>query len=200
MGKAADVGAVLLLVGALLGGMAGVAHAQAPGPAGGGGEHEDEIVKARGHADDSGWAHRYRPDSPTAASLMKDLVCMCGGCKRENLHDCKCGYAAMERKKVLALLAGHDLTTPGGRATARRAVIGAFIREYGGEQVLAAPRSSATWLLPYMAVAGGLVVIFFVGRGMVKKGSNAPKPVAVAAGADADVYDEKLDDELRDTD
>jgi cytochrome c-type biogenesis protein CcmF len=200
IGKAADVGAVLLLVGALIGATAGVAHAQAPG-GGGGGEHADEVVKARGHADDSGWAHRYRPDSPTAASLMKDLVCMCGGCKRENLHDCKCGFAAMERKKVLALLAGHDLTTEAGRATARRAVVGAFIREYGGEQVLAAPRSSATWLLPYIGVAGGLVVIFFVGRGLVKKGRNAPKPAAATANAaDADVYDEKLDDELRDTD
>jgi cytochrome c-type biogenesis protein CcmF len=205
LGKAADLGAVLLLVGALLGATASIAHAQAPGgggaAGGGGGEHEDEIVKARGHADDSGWAHRYRPDSPTAASLMRDLVCMCGGCQRETLDECKCGYAAMERKKVLALLAGHDLTTPKGRAVARQAVIGAFIREYGGEQVLSAPRTSATWLLPYIAVAGGLVVIFFVGRGLVKKGRNAPEPaVASANAADADVYDEKLDDELRDTD
>jgi cytochrome c-type biogenesis protein CcmH/NrfF len=134
---------------------------------------------------------------------MKELVCLCGGCKRENLHDCKCGFAAQERKKVLALLAGHDLTTEAGRVTARRAVVGAFIRHYGGEHVLASPRSSATWLVPYMAVAGGLVLIFFVGRGLVRKGSNAPTPAAATAGAksaDADAYDEKLDDELRDTD
>jgi cytochrome c-type biogenesis protein CcmH/NrfF len=159
------------------------------------------MVKARGHSDDAGWAHRYRPDSPTAASLMKDLVCLCGGCKRENLHDCKCGYAAQERKKVLAMLAGHDLTTDVGRATARRAVVGAFIREYGGEHVLATPRSSATWLVPYVAVAGGLVLIFFVGRGLVRRGGNDPKPaVAGATPADTEAYDEKLDDELRDTD
>ncbi|MBZ0231935.1 MAG: cytochrome c biogenesis protein CcsA [Deltaproteobacteria bacterium] len=195
-GKAADVGAVLLLVGALLGATASAAHAQ--GPAGGGAEHEEEMVRARGHADDSGWAHRYRPDSPTASSLMKELVCLCGGCKRENLHDCKCGYAAQERKKVLALLAGHDLTTDAGRATARRAVIGAFIREYGGEHVLVTPRSSATWLVPYMAVAGGLVLIFFVGRGLVRKGGATPV-VAPATPVDPranEAYDEKLDDEL----
>jgi cytochrome c-type biogenesis protein CcmF len=200
VGKAADVGAVLLLVGALIGASAGVAQAQGGG-GGGGGEHEEEMVKARGHSDDAGWAHRYRPDSPTAASLMKDLVCLCGGCKRENLHDCKCGYAAQERKKVLAMLAGHDLTTDVGRATARRAVVGAFIREYGGEHVLATPRSSATWLVPYVAVAGGLVLIFFVGRGLVRRGGNDPKPaVAGATPADTEAYDEKLDDELRDTD
>ncbi|HUQ08066.1 MAG TPA: cytochrome c-type biogenesis CcmF C-terminal domain-containing protein [Kofleriaceae bacterium] len=201
VGKAADVGAVLLLVGALLGASAGVAHAQSPGGGGGAAEHEEEVVRGRGHSDDAGWAHRFRPDSPTAASLMKDLVCLCGGCKRENLHDCKCGYAAMERKKVLAMLAGHDLTTDAGRATARRAVVGAFIREYGGEHVLATPRSSATWLVPYLAVAGGLVLIFFVGRGLVRKGGNTPKPAtAGTTAADAEAYDEKLDDELRDTD
>ncbi len=199
LGKAADVGAVLLLVGALLGATASVAHAQ--GPSGGGAEHEEEMVRAMGHSDDSGWAHRYRPDSPLAESLMKDLVCLCGGCKRENLHDCKCGFAAQERKKVLAMLAGHDLTTDAGRATARRAVVGAFIREYGGEHVLATPRSSATWLVPYLAVAGGLVLIFFVGRGLVRKGGAMPAAPVVPAdpGANA-AYDEKLDDELRDTD
>ena len=66
--------------------------------------HEDEIVRGMGHNDDSGWAHRYRPNSPLAADIMKELICMCGGCKRENLHDCKCGYAAQERQKVLEML------------------------------------------------------------------------------------------------
>jgi cytochrome c-type biogenesis protein CcmF len=202
-GKAADVAAVLLLVGALLGATASVAHAQGPATGGGAAEHEEEMVRGMGHSDDSGWAHRYRPDSPTAAGLMKELVCLCGGCQRENLHDCKCGYAAQERKKVLALLAGHDLTTDAGRATARRAVIGAFVREYGGEHVLVTPRSSATWLVPYLAVAGGLVLIFFVGRGLVRKGAGTPVVATATANAkpaDAEAYDEKLDDELRETD
>ncbi len=201
-GKAADVGAVLLLVGVLLGAMAGVANAQAPQggpPSQQMSEHEDEVVRGRGHADDAGWAHRFPPDSATAANLMNELVCLCGGCKRENLRDCKCGFAAMERKKVLGLLAGHDLTSPAGQATARRAVIGAFVREYGGE-VLVAPPTKATWLVPYLAVAGGLALIFFVGRGLVRKGSAADAKPAPVSAADADVYDEKLDDELRDTD
>jgi cytochrome c-type biogenesis protein CcmH/NrfF len=187
---------VLLLIGALLG-SAAVARADTSGPPA---EHEDEIVKARGHSDDAGWAHKFRPDSPTAASLMRELVCMCGGCKRENLHDCKCGWAAMDRQKVLQMLALQDLTTDKGRIEARRAVLGAFIREYGGEQVLVAPRSSATWLLPYLAVAGGLVLIVFVGRGLVKRGSATPTGVPSAGTGTATDYDEKLDDELRDTD
>ncbi len=199
-GKVADVAGILVLVGALIGGTASVAHAQSPqGPPQ---EHVDEARPSGGHSDDAGWAHKFRPDSPTAASLMKELVCLCGGCKRENLHECKCRYAAEERQRVLRMLAGHDLTTDKGRAEARRAVIGAFVREYGGEHVLVSPRSSITWILPYLAVAGGLVLIVFIGRGLVKRG--APKAAAAGAGgAVADVdsdYDEKLDDELRETD
>jgi cytochrome c-type biogenesis protein CcmH/NrfF len=130
---------------------------------------------------------------------MKELVCLCGGCKRENLHDCKCRYAAEERQRVLRMLGDHDLTTDHGRSEARAAVISSFVRQYGGEHVLVSPRSSATWILPYLAVAGGLVLILFVGRGLVKRGSA--KPAAPAADdPDAADYDEKLDDELRETD
>ena len=209
VGRAADLGALVLLVGALLGGMAVAAQAQTgppPGQAAPGGqarpaEHEDDIVVARGHSDDSGWAHRFRPDSPTASSLMRELVCLCGGCKRENLYECKCGYAAQERQKVLKMLAAHDLTTDRGRVEARRAVIGAFVRQYGGEHVLVQPRSSFTWILPYLAVAGGLVLMVFIGRGFVKRGSAVGTPTARPEdAATASDYDEKLDDELRDTD
>ena len=125
LGKAADVGI-------LVSSSAGSSVPWPPRPRRQGGqppaEHADDIVKARGHSDDAGWAHQFRPDSPTASTLMKELVCLCGGCKRENLHDCKCGYAAQERQKVLKMLAAHDLTTDKGRVEARRAVIGSFVQ------------------------------------------------------------------------
>jgi cytochrome c-type biogenesis protein CcmF len=196
-GAAVEAGLLLLLVGALAAGGVGTAHAQAAG--GDGAQYTDEVVTAMGHNDDSGWAHRHRPDSEVAASLMKDLICMCGGCKRENLHDCKCGFAAAERKKVLDMLALQDLTTADGRTRARRAVIDAFVARYGGEQVLAAPRSSYTWVLPYLAVVGGLGMLFAVGRGLVRRGAMT---AAVAPGrpVEDERYAEKLDDEIRDAD
>ena len=210
LGKGKKAGGVALLVlfaGALAGGGVGVAQAQAQG-GGGAAEHQDEVVRAMGHNDDSGWAHRYRPSEAApparelAAKLMKELICLCGGCKRENLHDCKCGYAANERKKVLDMLAVQDTTTPEGRTRARRVVIDSFISTYGGEQVLAKPRASYTWMLPYLAVVGGLAALIMVARGFIRRGA-APAAAAVAApGApsDDDRYAEKLDDEIRDAD
>ncbi len=195
--RAAEAGMILLVLGGLVAGAGtggvGTAHAQAAG------EHADEVVRAMGHNDDSGWAHRHRPNSELATSLMKELICLCGGCQRETLYECKCGYAASERKKVLDLLALQDLTTPAGRTRARRAVIDAFVAEYEGERVLAAPRSSYTWILPYLAVVGGLGLLFAVGRGLVRRGAMT---AAVASGGPVEElrYAEKLDDEIRDAD
>ncbi|HVV84220.1 MAG TPA: cytochrome c-type biogenesis CcmF C-terminal domain-containing protein [Kofleriaceae bacterium] len=199
MGEAA---LVLLVAGALLGGGVRVAHAQDDGAGGNApAEHQDEIVRAQGHNDDSGWASRYRPDSALAEELMKDLVCMCDGCKRETLYDCKCGVAAMDRKKILEMLAREDLTTSSGRAKARRAVIDEFVSHYGGEQVLANPRGSYTWMLPYLAVVGGLVALILTGRGMIRRSASATPVVAPASGTpDDERLAEKLDDEIRDAD
>lgn len=205
LGRAADVAAVLILVGAMVGGPIAVARADDDRPRvaqAGAGEHEDQMVRARGHADDSGWAHRYRPDTPLASKLMKDLVCLCGGCQRETLYDCKCGFAATERKKVLDLLAPFDLTTPGGSAAAEKAVRDAFIAEYGGEHVLAAPRSKSTWLVPILGITGGLLVVGVLGARLVARGRAAAAAAAGPAPVVAvdDRYADKLDDELRDND
>ena len=124
---------------------------------------------------------------------MKDLVCMCGGCNRETLYSCKCGFAAQGREKVLEMLAkGQNYDQ----------VVGAFIKEYGGEDVLAEPRSALAWALPYLAVAGGLGLLFVVSRGWVKRGQStlATAGKDAAGGTDDDEYAERLDDELRETD
>ncbi|MBK9033236.1 MAG: cytochrome c biogenesis protein CcsA [Myxococcales bacterium] len=202
-GRAADVAGVLVLLAALIGPTIAVASADTSRPrvaqAGAPAEHTDAEVKARGHADDSGWAHRYRPDTPTASKLMKQLVCMCGGCQRETLFDCKCGFAATERKKVLEMLAAFDLTNDAGRASAERAVRDAFIQEYGGEDVLGTPRGSSTWAVPYVVIAGGLVVLGLIGANLVRRGRAAAVAPSEPKLADEE-YADKLDDELRDHD
>ncbi|MBK7078293.1 MAG: cytochrome c biogenesis protein CcsA [Myxococcales bacterium] len=207
LGRAADVAGLLLIVGALLAPMVAAARADDEPPlrvaqAGPPAEHADAEVRARGHADDSGWSHRHRPDSATAEKLMKQLVCMCGGCQRETLFDCKCGFAATERKKVLDQLAGFDLTKPGGPEAAEKAVRDAFIREYGGEDVLATPRGKSTWLVPYLAIVGGLVVLGVITASFVKRGRAAAAAAAAAPGVTAadEKYADRLDDELRDND
>ena len=217
MGKrkgAAEAAMILLLLGALGAGGIGVARAQGDAPAvddqaeagRAPAEHADEVVRGMGHNDDSGWAHRYRPQEAgapaaqaLATSIMEDVICMCGGCSRENLHDCKCGFAAAERKKVLEMLALQDLTTADGRTRARRVVIDSFVQRYGGEQVLASPRASYTWMLPYLAVLGGLAALILVGRRMIRKNAAAAV-LAPNRPVEDERYAEKLDDEIRDAD
>jgi cytochrome c-type biogenesis protein CcmF len=205
LGRAADLVAMLVLVGGIVLGTAQASYAGAPGPvrvaqAGGGqggqGEHEQQGKPRMGHDDGLGYAHKFRPETPTATHLMKELICMCGGCQRETLFECKCAFAADERRRVLELLA--DLTSRKLSDTAvTKRVIQAFVAEYGGG-VLATPRSKMSWLFPSVAVIGGLGLLFAVGYRWVSRGKT--KLAAASAAVEDDTYAERLDDELRDTD
>jgi cytochrome c-type biogenesis protein CcmH/NrfF len=203
-GKVLDVAALLAAVAVML--TLSVSAAWADAPAGqrvaqaGPMEHAEETGGRRGHDDGTGYAHMNRPTSPTAESLMRELICMCGGCKRENLYACKCGYAAEERGKVLAMLGEFDLTSDGGRKKAYDSVVAAFVKEYGGEHVLGTPRSQLPWLLPILAVIGGLGVVFAVGMSWVKRGRAQLSQQVPAAPAEDDELAERLDDDLRNTD
>ncbi len=210
LGRAADKLVVMLaiLVGAILA-IASQAHAS---PRQEGAPNEGEHVSdGGGMGAVGGWAAQNRPNSETSEKLMKDLLCPCGGCTRQNLFDCDCGKAAQLRKKILDMMAFYDLNTESGRKSAYDSVIAVFVRDFGGEKVLADPRSSFSWLLPVLAVSGGLALLFVVGRRMVARGQMAATPEAVAVPTTAmpsaaakpagneDDYADKLDDELADT-
>jgi len=200
LGRAADLGILLLVLGALMGGFASQARAQ-------GTEH----VPAGGGMGESGtgWAAMNRPDNPTAERAMKELLCMCG-CARESIFDCKCQPAAMSRQKVLDFLKAtdatgkpmFDMTTADGREKAYNAVLGDFVTFYGGENVLSTPRSKFSWLFPTLAAIGGLGLIFVVGRRWVARGkqSAAEQTAANKNLVEDEAYADKLDDELANTD
>ena len=110
-------------------------------------------------------------------------------------------------KDVLAKFDGNgkpvfDLNTPAGRDVAYEAVLDEFVKVYGGEQVLATPRTKFSWLLPSIGVIGGLGLLVVAGRRWVHRGSDvaAAEARTVAAMAEDDAYADKLDDELADTD
>ncbi|HTJ41417.1 MAG TPA: cytochrome c-type biogenesis CcmF C-terminal domain-containing protein [Kofleriaceae bacterium] len=194
LGRMADAAILVIFVGAATFLAAKAAHA-APPEVPAAAEHQDVSSIPMGHNDGTGYAHLYRPESAQnpalAEKLMKDMVCMCGGCNRETLYSCKCGYAAQGREKVLELLAqGRDYD----------GVVAAFVAEYGGEDVLAEPRSKLAWALPYVAVLGGLALLFVIARGWVQRGQSKLATVNQGTAAEEDEYAERLDDELRDTD
>jgi len=204
LGRAADLAVLLLLVAGVLVGLSSQAHAAPPA------EHVQPGMGMG--ADGTGWAAMNRPADPTQQRAMKELLCVCS-CKRESIFDCKCQSAAQLRRQVMDFLGQvnekgnkvFDLKTENGRDTAYEAVLQYFVKTYGGEQVLATPRTSFSWLFPSAAVIGGLGLLVVAGRRWIGRGS-AVAATAAAGGAGAvtaaedDAYAEKLDDELAETD
>ncbi len=200
LGNAANLTILVIVSAALLGGFSSSAFAQA--------EHVTPGTGMSMGEDGHGYAAENRPTSDTAKKAMQELLCVCG-CPRESIFDCKCGAASKLRAKVAMFIEQRDdkgkpvfdLETKAGREQAYDAVLASFVTEFGGQQVLATPKSNAAWLLPSLAVVGGLTLLLVVGRRFIVRGraANANSPVQIA-GADDDDYQDKLDDELSHTD
>ncbi|MBS1119594.1 MAG: cytochrome c assembly protein [Deltaproteobacteria bacterium] len=198
LGNVASLGILALIVTALVGGTASDANAQA--------EH---VTAGMGMGDDGhGYAAENRPTNDTAKKAMQELLCVCG-CPRESIFDCKCGTASKLRAKVAAFIEQRDdrgnpvfdLATKEGREKAYDAALDSFVTEFGGEQVLATPRSKASWLLPSFAVVGGLGLLLVVGKRLITRGQAANAARApIELTPDDDQYQDKLDDELSQTD
>ena len=143
--------------------------------------------------EDLGTATLFAPTSPTAQHLMHELLCQCPGCqpKRITIEDCACGYAARQREQVLAILAGHDLSTARGRTAAEQAVRDDQVDRYG-RGVLAQPSSAMVWVFPLVATMGGLGVLILGGR----RWRRSMSQVETASGLVDDSLEDRLDDEL----
>ncbi|HET7502941.1 MAG TPA: cytochrome c-type biogenesis CcmF C-terminal domain-containing protein [Kofleriaceae bacterium] len=203
LGRAAELAVMLLVAGGVVTGIASQAHAASPAPA----EHVQPGMGMG--ADGVGYAAMNRPTNGTQERIMKELLCVCG-CPRESVFDCKCSTAAKLRREVMDYLGQvndkgkpvFDLSTEAGRDAAYEGVLQNFVKAYGGEQVLATPRTKFSWLLPSLAVIGGLGLLVVAGRRWVGR-SAAVAPAATAASTvspEDDAYADKLDDELADTD
>jgi len=139
---------------------------------------------------------------------MAKLVCMCGGCTRETVYECKCSVAAGERQKVLAMMAKHDLLDGGQRKAAYDEVVAWYTAKFGGEHALIVPEKEKSgrvgWMVPVVMVVAGFGLLYAIGRRWVVRGrrdmSERRSAVAAAEAAENEDYADKLDDELRDTD
>jgi cytochrome c-type biogenesis protein CcmF len=206
LGRAADVTMLVLILGALTVGLVkGASAAELPAASAPEATSPIQLAQAAEHdtgpgmGDGEGFAHKFRPHNDTEATIMKELICMCGGCQRETVFECKCGYAANEREKVQQRIAGYNLSTEAGRERAKAEVMESFVKEYGNEQVLATPRNKAAWMVPVLAAVGGLGLLVFVARTWVVRGRQATIDNKPRATED-ETYAEKLDDELANVD
>ena len=171
-------------------------------------EQEQPDLEPESQAYQQAVSAKLQPIIDLGERLMYDLVCLCGGCPREEIYTCKCGYAANLREKVLSLLSRYDLLDESERERAYDEVVDAFIDEYDGEHVLAMPIDKGfnrlAWIVPYAAVLGALLLLVAFGWRWVRRGNDN----AASGGSEGDAsvtgedetYAELLDDELRDTD
>ena len=184
VGRAMDVGIVAGVVLAVTLGIASQARADAPAAASNGGAATEHVPAGMGMGKaGGGYAVMNRPTNDTQARAMRELLCPCG-CARQSILDCECGTAADLRAKVIAMMASADLSSDDGRERAYDNVLAAFKTEYG-EQVWSTPRSSLPWVLPVIAAVGGLGLLFFAGRRLIRRTAMPAVAVASASGAGA---------------
>src|SRR5262249_794487 len=127
-------------------------------------------------------------DAPRVAKrLFRDLVCLCGGCQRQTFEECPCGIAATERKNILDMLAGMDLSTPEKEEAAYQTVVAAYVERFGGNHVLNVPPDTAfnrlAWAVPYAVFAAAVIVILQVVRTWVRRGKAHDAQVAASRPA-----------------
>jgi cytochrome c-type biogenesis protein CcmF len=134
------------------------------------------------------------PISPLEAELQGQIMCMCGGC-RAMLNDCPmpvCHAKVPEKERLHALVEE-------GRT--REEIIAAFVKEYGGQDVLGAPIDEGfnrlAWLFPYLVGAGSAVAIGFAAVRLSRRHEQQPED---GSSTDDPALAERLDDELRDLD
>jgi cytochrome c-type biogenesis protein CcmF len=206
LGRAGELAIFFLILGGVTFGMVRLARAQ--DPAGAAQTQGKHVVAEGGNSDEND-----ATVPPIARKLWSDIVCQCGDCKRLTLAACTCTQARDERQRILAMLKDgkYDLSTPAGEKAAYDSIIDAYVKRFGGEQILTVPRDKGfnklAWAVPYAVFFAALALIIVVAGRWVKRGREAaaaPPKLATAGAAptaeETEDLDEKLDDELRDLD
>jgi hypothetical protein len=136
------------------------------------------------------------PKTEVRRQLEKDLMCTCGAC-RAPMGDCQmrpaCHGYREQSAKIDAYLA---------QGMTRDQILAAFVKDYGGEDVLTSPIDRGfnrlAWAFPYLlGAAGALVIAAMAFRWSRRDGSGETIPALPSGSASLEA---RLDDELRDLD
>ena len=128
-------------------------------------------------------------ETPQVDRVGKHIACQCGSCKSTVM--CKmeggCGYCARSKKQI------YDLQKQG---KPDQAIIAQMVGESGPDSFLGDP-SAAGYVAPYIALAFGLLVIFwFVRKHLRTQQALAAGPVADPALLER--YHERMEKDLED--
>jgi cytochrome c-type biogenesis protein CcmH/NrfF len=149
-----------------------------------------------GHTHDEATESGPIVESPEAIQVTGVILCSCGGCVNQTLHECTCGLAAAERRKVAEALAAG--ATP-------EQLIARYIAEQGPQVRVVPERKGAHfigWAVPYVAALAGLAALLAVLIAWRRRdqAAAAPEPRAPQP-ADADIaYRQRIERDLREAD
>ena len=111
-------------------------------------------------------ARAVEPD--TAADIARKLVCYCGTCSNQTIHDCTCGTAGQARQEIRDRL---------DRAETPAEIVASFTERFG-EQVLIAPTKRGfnlvAWVTPFVALLAASFGLLMA----IRRWSLAPVGVA----------------------
>jgi cytochrome c-type biogenesis protein CcmH len=124
------------------------------------------------------WGAGYAITSPrtTVQEVGEGLTCQCGcGLTIANCNHPSCGFAIPMRQEILRMI---------GKGMTRAQILATFRHKYG-EKVLSAPTMEGfnllAWIIPYVAVGAGVVLIVIA---VVRwRDSEKPAPAGKSAGA-----------------
>jgi len=154
------------------------------------------MLPAPAFAQQQGGSHAgtVQMDSPQERDVFSKLRCMCGTCPRDLLSTCACGTADETRQRIRAKLAKGETTD---------AIIAAYAAEYGSEALAVPPNQGvfrALYAVPILAGTASVVGLAFLVRRWRAKGDPGGIPPKKTDGAAKDVYDDRIDQELRELD
>lgn len=132
-------------------------------------------------------------ESPEAMKVTSVILCYCGGCVNQTLHECTCGMAAGERRKVADALAAG--ATP-------ESLIARYIAEQGPQVRVVPVREGLNligWAIPYVAALAGLATLLAVLLTWRRRGGAAvPLPAGGPSLDDVDRhYRDRIERDLK---
>jgi cytochrome c-type biogenesis protein CcmF len=145
-----------------------------------------------------GNAQTIPPPDVLRKQLEAELMCKCGGCKAP-MNNCPMGpscHGLREQREKLDQYIAAGMTRDQIRA--------AFVKEHGGQDILAAPIDEGfnklAWALPYVAGATGAALVGMVAFRWSRRREDQDSEAPAAPVPAEDALRARLDDELRDLD